>query len=72
VLVTVLNLTISFRSAVQCPRNPWGAIGLEWTTTSPPPLDNFLEDPDGLPVDGQPEGLPRASALIEQSPRPTA
>jgi cytochrome c oxidase subunit 1 len=21
--------------------NPWGATGLEWTTSSPPPPDNF-------------------------------
>jgi len=26
-------------------RNPWGAVGLEWETTSPPPLHNFEEMP---------------------------
>src|SRR3954463_15842411 len=25
--------------------NPWGAAGLEWTTTSPPPTENFAETP---------------------------
>ena len=25
--------------------NPWGAVGLEWQTTSPPPLHNFEEMP---------------------------
>ena len=25
--------------------NPWGATGLEWTTTSPPPAENFFETP---------------------------
>jgi cytochrome c oxidase subunit 1 len=25
--------------------NPWGAKGLEWETTSPPPLENFLVPP---------------------------
>src|SRR5436305_6852961 len=25
--------------------NPWGAVGLEWTTTSPPPKENFHETP---------------------------
>jgi len=25
--------------------NPWGAVGLEWTTASPPPHDNFHETP---------------------------
>ncbi|HSY47780.1 MAG TPA: cbb3-type cytochrome c oxidase subunit I [Thermoanaerobaculia bacterium] len=25
--------------------NPWGAVGLEWTTSSPPPQENFHETP---------------------------
>jgi cytochrome c oxidase subunit 1 len=25
--------------------NPWGARGLEWQTTSPPPKSNFLAKP---------------------------
>jgi cytochrome c oxidase subunit 1 len=25
--------------------NPWGATGLEWQTTSPPPVHNFEETP---------------------------
>ena len=25
--------------------NPWGATGLEWKTTSPPPPENFTEMP---------------------------
>jgi len=25
--------------------NPWGAVGLEWTTASPPPTENFHETP---------------------------
>jgi len=25
--------------------NPWGAVGLEWTTTSPPPTENFEQTP---------------------------
>ncbi|MES2462848.1 MAG: cbb3-type cytochrome c oxidase subunit I [Armatimonadota bacterium] len=27
------------------PANPWGAIGLEWMTASPPPTENFPEVP---------------------------
>ncbi len=26
-------------------KNPWGATGLEWETSSPPPLHNFHEMP---------------------------
>ena len=25
--------------------NPWGAVGLEWQTSSPPPTENFLRTP---------------------------
>src|SRR5205823_3401103 len=25
--------------------NPWGAVGLEWATSSPPPKENFRETP---------------------------
>jgi cytochrome c oxidase subunit 1 len=25
--------------------NPWGAFGLEWQTSSPPPTENFKETP---------------------------
>ena len=27
--------------------DPWGGQTLEWATTSPPPADNFADDPDG-------------------------
>ena len=26
--------------------NPWGSLGLEWRTPSPPPLENFEVMPD--------------------------
>jgi cytochrome c oxidase subunit I len=29
----------------RAPANPWGAKGLEWETTSPPPTDNFAVQP---------------------------
>jgi cytochrome c oxidase subunit 1 len=25
--------------------NPWGAVGLEWQTSSPPPTENFIRTP---------------------------
>jgi cytochrome c oxidase subunit 1 len=48
------------------PPNPWGATGLEWMTSSPPPKDNFdvipivQEDPYSYnPEDGSyaPQGV---------------
>jgi len=43
--------------------NPWGALGLEWETLSPPPEYNFIEPPRVAPVpyDYHPENeAPRA------------
>lgn len=36
----------------QAPANPWGSATLEWQTTSPPPVENFAEQPEaGDPYD---------------------
>jgi len=35
----------SLRWGKPAPSNPYGAAGLEWTTTSPPPTENFDEPP---------------------------
>jgi cytochrome c oxidase subunit 1 len=35
----------SLRWGKPAPSNPYGAAGLEWTTTSPPPTENFEEPP---------------------------
>jgi cytochrome c oxidase subunit 1 len=35
----------SLRKPADAPANPWGATGLEWTTPSPPPKDNFETTP---------------------------
>jgi len=31
----------SMRYGARCEPNPWGAVGLEWETASPPPTHNF-------------------------------
>jgi cytochrome c oxidase subunit 1 len=36
-------LLLSLRYGPKVGPNPWGATGLEWTTASPPPVENFLE-----------------------------
>ena len=35
----------SLRHGRRAGPNPWGATGLEWTTSSPPPTHNFREQP---------------------------
>jgi cytochrome c oxidase subunit 1 len=38
-------LTWSLFAGRKAGANPWGAGGLEWRTTSPPPTGNFAESP---------------------------
>jgi cytochrome c oxidase subunit I len=40
-LLPLIYLTYSVFAGAPAPSNPWGAKGLEWTTTSPPPTFNF-------------------------------
>jgi cytochrome c oxidase subunit 1 len=40
-----IYLMWSLKYAKSAGRNPWGATGLEWATTSPPPTDNFEVTP---------------------------
>jgi cytochrome c oxidase subunit 1 len=41
----LVYLLWSLRFGRKAGPNPWGAVGLEWTTSSPPPKDNFHETP---------------------------
>ncbi len=45
-LLPAVYLTWSLKYGKQAPSNPFGATGLEWQTTSPPPLVNF----DKIPI----------------------
>ena len=40
-LIFFYNFFRSLRAGERAPSNPWNATTLEWTTSSPPPLDNF-------------------------------
>ena len=40
-LLFVFNLFWSMKKGAKAPMNPWNATTLEWTTSSPPPFDNF-------------------------------
>jgi len=48
-----INLASSLRSGRRSPDNPWGGSTLEWSSTSPPPHDNF----SFVPVAGDPYDL---------------
>jgi cytochrome c oxidase subunit 1 len=45
-LLPVIYLTWSLKYGKIAGSNPWGAVGLEWNTTSPPPTLNFEETPE--------------------------
>ena len=45
-LLPMVYLTWSLRYGRLASDNPWGAVGLEWNTTSPPPTANFAEPPE--------------------------
>ena len=44
-LIPMVYFIWSMRYGERASANPWGAVGLEWETTSPPPSHNFLEPP---------------------------
>jgi len=44
-LLPIIYLTWSMRWGPKAGPNPWGAVGLEWQTSSPPPTFNFDETP---------------------------
>jgi cytochrome c oxidase subunit 1 len=44
-LIPMIYLIWSLRYGPHASANPWGATGLEWRTSSPPPTENFTEVP---------------------------
>ena len=46
ILLAFAALLWSLRNGAKAPANPWGAAGIEWKTSSPPPLENFEEIPE--------------------------
>ena len=41
----IINAIWSWTSGPKAASNPWKALTLEWLTSSPPPVENFLEEP---------------------------
>jgi cytochrome c oxidase subunit 1 len=44
-LIPAIYLVWSMRYGKDASDNPWGAVGLEWETSSPPPVENFDTPP---------------------------
>jgi cytochrome c oxidase subunit I+III len=44
-LLLVINVVLSLRAGAAAPDDPWNGDTLEWMTTSPPPVYNFLHPP---------------------------
>jgi cytochrome c oxidase subunit 1 len=44
-LIPLIYFIWSMRYGRHASENPWGVVGLEWETSSPPPTDNFEETP---------------------------
>jgi cytochrome c oxidase subunit 1 len=44
-VLPLVYLLLSLKYGKPAGPNPWGATGLEWTTASPPPTENFLSTP---------------------------
>jgi len=44
-IIGLITLVRAFRSGPKAPDNPWGSKTLEWTTSTPPPHDNFATEP---------------------------
>jgi cytochrome c oxidase subunit 1 len=58
----ILNMVSSWVQGKKAPDNPWRAIGLEWTVSSPPPVENFEEIPV---VIAEPYGYGKNEPLVE-------
>ncbi len=43
--VIIINLISSLKTGIKAPSNPWGGRTLEWSVSSPPPVENFEEIP---------------------------
>lgn len=44
-IMMIVNFMRAARNGAIAPANPWGSLSIEWTIASPPPLENFEENP---------------------------
>jgi cytochrome c oxidase subunit 1 len=45
VLLMLGNLLVALKRGEKAPDNPWGGVTPEWSTSSPPPVENFEKTP---------------------------
>jgi cytochrome c oxidase subunit 1 len=45
ILIFIWNMVTSLRNGALAPADPWDAATLEWSTSSPPPVENFAQIP---------------------------
>ncbi len=48
IFLMMINLLSTFKKERDALPDPWGGITLEWQTPSPPPLHNFIKEPEVL------------------------
>ena len=68
-IVFLYAIISSWRHGVKAPANPWHAKSLEWQTSSPPPLENFLVDPV---VTSDPYGYGEDDLAPQRQPQPVS
>jgi cytochrome c oxidase subunit 1 len=44
-ILTLVNLVVAVRYGARAGSNPWGSRSFEWSTSSPPPTENFTTPP---------------------------
>jgi cytochrome c oxidase subunit 1 len=68
-IVFLYAIISSWRHGAKAPANPWHAKSLEWQTSSPPPLENFLVDPV---VTSDPYGYGEDDLSPQRQPQPVS
>ena len=66
--ILLANLVISLHKGKIAGANPWRALTLEWATTSPPPVTNFIDDPIPFP-DPYGYGTPASQEYLDDIDR---
>lgn len=61
----ILNIVGSWVQGKKAADNPWRALGLEWTVSSPPPVENFEKVPT---IVSAPYGYGKSEPLIAAEP----